>query len=202
MAQPFEFKKDRILDEARGLFARFGYRKCTVGDIAEACGLTKSALYHYFSSKGEIFTEVTRREGHRLLSAIDEAVEAERDPLLKLRAFSVTRFQRARELLELYRLSQERFVELYPMLERAYEEFFTRERELLESILDGGVRSGTFRPIPVSLLAETAMAAFRGLETYLFREGAEEIPLGVTQLLDVLAHGLLAPGNGAGAEQG
>lgn len=40
-----------ILREAKSSFARFGYRKTTVDDIAQAVEMTKSNLYFYVPSK-------------------------------------------------------------------------------------------------------------------------------------------------------
>jgi TetR/AcrR family transcriptional regulator, lmrAB and yxaGH operons repressor len=40
-----------LLGEARGLYRRQGYHQTTMADVANACGVLKGSLYHYFPSK-------------------------------------------------------------------------------------------------------------------------------------------------------
>ncbi|MFN6943007.1 MAG: TetR/AcrR family transcriptional regulator, partial [Parvibaculum sp.] len=47
--------RDRILETARDLIRRFGGDKTNVVDIAQAMGLSHSAIYRHFRSKAEIF---------------------------------------------------------------------------------------------------------------------------------------------------
>ncbi len=73
-----EHAKKRILEAANAEFARKGYRKTTMSDIAKTLGVSKGAVYQYFSSKealigavGDSFVEsvivnefsVSRNEG-------------------------------------------------------------------------------------------------------------------------------------------
>lgn len=48
----------KILRAARERFARDGFRATTNRLIAEDVGITSSALYHYFESKGELYAAV------------------------------------------------------------------------------------------------------------------------------------------------
>jgi len=54
-----ENQRQRILDEAAKLIATVGYEQCSLGDIAKILGLTRPAIYHYFSTKQEIFNKIT-----------------------------------------------------------------------------------------------------------------------------------------------
>ena len=40
--------KEEILESAKKVFAKYGYKKTSVNDIAKAAGKAKSSLYHYF----------------------------------------------------------------------------------------------------------------------------------------------------------
>lgn len=53
-AADFDDKLQLILDTAADVFARKGYNVATTIDIAAACGMSKSALYHYHRSKEAI----------------------------------------------------------------------------------------------------------------------------------------------------
>jgi AcrR family transcriptional regulator len=53
-----EVKKNKILTAARSVFLRYGFRRVTMNDIAEAAGVSRPALYLLFKSKEEIFIGV------------------------------------------------------------------------------------------------------------------------------------------------
>lgn len=48
-------RREQILEAATKVFAKFGFSKTRVEDIANESGLSKGALYLYFKSKDEIF---------------------------------------------------------------------------------------------------------------------------------------------------
>lgn len=58
-------KRQEILDVALELFARNGYDRTSVREIARLADLSQAGLLHYFSSKEELFAEVLRRRDAR-----------------------------------------------------------------------------------------------------------------------------------------
>ncbi|UCH95487.1 MAG: TetR/AcrR family transcriptional regulator [Candidatus Aminicenantes bacterium] len=53
-------KKDQIVEAAIREFARKGFSKTTINDIANAAGIGKGTVYEYFSNKEEIVHETFR----------------------------------------------------------------------------------------------------------------------------------------------
>jgi AcrR family transcriptional regulator len=53
-ADDYEDKKRIILDKAAALIARKGFDVATMMEVAQACGASKSHLYHYFPSKEDL----------------------------------------------------------------------------------------------------------------------------------------------------
>lgn len=51
-----------ILRTAARLFMEHGYRAVSTRQIADICGLTQPALYHYFSDKQDLYVAVMREE--------------------------------------------------------------------------------------------------------------------------------------------
>jgi AcrR family transcriptional regulator len=51
-------RREQIVDAAIGVFLRYGYARATMGDIAQAAGLTRPTLYVTFPDKELIFTAV------------------------------------------------------------------------------------------------------------------------------------------------
>lgn len=55
---PTEDRRTRVVAAAISAFSRHGYRRCTMGDIAAAAGMSRPALYLLFSGKEEVFRAV------------------------------------------------------------------------------------------------------------------------------------------------
>ncbi len=47
--------RERILDAAMEVFARFGFRRASMDQVAQEAGLTRQAVYHHFRSKEALF---------------------------------------------------------------------------------------------------------------------------------------------------
>lgn len=58
-------KREEILQTALELFARKGYDRVSVREIARESGLSQAGLLHHFSTKEELFLEVLRRRDDR-----------------------------------------------------------------------------------------------------------------------------------------
>jgi AcrR family transcriptional regulator len=74
VARPFRQQIDEgILDRAAALFARQGYLKTSIQDIADAVGLSKAGLLHHFPSKDALRAAVVAQvatAGQQVLDAV------------------------------------------------------------------------------------------------------------------------------------
>ncbi len=66
-------KKNYILEKARGVFQKNGYRAVTMKDIVDACDISRGGLYLYFSSTREIFEAILSQEDYDAKTIIDAA---------------------------------------------------------------------------------------------------------------------------------
>jgi AcrR family transcriptional regulator len=76
---------DSILAEGAKLFAARGFSATSMQDLADAVGVTKSALYYFFRDKDEIYERIVMSTLEDLNAAVREAVEREmgaRDKIL------------------------------------------------------------------------------------------------------------------------
>lgn len=64
--------RKRILVVSKKLFLKKGYRGTTTRDIAREAGVTLSNLYHYYSSKDELFCQLLKPATDALDSLLDE----------------------------------------------------------------------------------------------------------------------------------
>ena len=81
----YDEQRVMILASAAALFARGGYPGTSMNQVAEACGLSKATLYHYYRDKYELLVSIA--EGHvtRLQGIVDEALAEEAAPAGQLR---------------------------------------------------------------------------------------------------------------------
>ena len=68
-ADDYEDKKQVILTKAAALIARKGFGVATMMDVAQACGASKSHLYHYFPSKEDLLYAIVHE--HIIAQAAD-----------------------------------------------------------------------------------------------------------------------------------
>ena len=57
-----DLNRESILKIAREIFSKYGYKKTTLDDIANAVRKGKSSLYYYFESKEDLFQAVIMKE--------------------------------------------------------------------------------------------------------------------------------------------
>ena len=68
--KPVNAREGRLLDAAARLFARFGFDKTSVDDIARSAGVSKGAVYLHWPSKLSLFEAVLIREAFGLFDEI------------------------------------------------------------------------------------------------------------------------------------
>lgn len=64
--------KDKILKGAESLFLKYGVRSISMDDIARHLSVSKKTLYHHFTDKDEIITQVTQAHLSQNLTEMDE----------------------------------------------------------------------------------------------------------------------------------
>lgn len=80
-------KKLLILKKARELFFIYGVKKTTVDEIAKSAGIGKGTVYLYFSSKGDIVSDLAVQESNTIASQLDKVIAKESSAEQKLRVF-------------------------------------------------------------------------------------------------------------------
>lgn len=68
-------KELRILDAAKKVFVRYGFRRVTMQDVADEAGISRPALYLVFPNKEEIFKAAARQMASESLSIIRQGIE-------------------------------------------------------------------------------------------------------------------------------
>ena len=69
-------RRRQLLDAGAALFAEQAYEEISMRDIARAAGVSKPLLYHYFSSKIDLFKAAVAEKAAELQAAIEPNREA------------------------------------------------------------------------------------------------------------------------------
>lgn len=70
---PTDSRQAALLDAAVGVFARYGFRKTSMEEVARAAGVSRQGLYLQFANKEELFRKALE---HSLSSQLNAAVAA------------------------------------------------------------------------------------------------------------------------------
>lgn len=72
-------KDKQIIEAARKLFNKYGFRKVTMDEIAREANVTKKTVYTYFSSKEELFKYFINEELGNMKKIVEDVEEKNMD---------------------------------------------------------------------------------------------------------------------------
>jgi AcrR family transcriptional regulator len=75
-----------ILNAACALFAQQGYMRASIADLADACKLSRGALYHYFDSKEAILFAILDAHVRQMIADVEAAMARQSTSLDRFRA--------------------------------------------------------------------------------------------------------------------
>jgi AcrR family transcriptional regulator len=191
--------RDELVQTARSVFARYGFRKTTMEDIAQAAGKGKSTLYYYFNNKEEIFRAVVEYEGNLLKNELLDVInDSDRDARQMLYDYVIIRWKGFGKLVNLYETMKKDFLNNYAFIQkyrRVYDDF---EVKSMDAILRKGIADGQFTIAADDreAVAFTIVLAMKSLEIPVFAENKfDNLESRLNALLNVLFYGIVNPKN-------
>lgn len=145
--------QDAILEAASRLFIERGFPGTSMGDIAEAMGVTRTAIYYYFRNKEAILNALTASITEMAGKLAEETLAQQHDPVHALRALVC---QHARLILShplQFRVVERNEQHLSPSLRKIAQ---ASRRLLLNrfvTAIEAGIRAGQFRDVDPKLAA-------------------------------------------------
>ena len=154
-------RQHQIIEAARNLIAAKGMDGVTIDAIAEEVGLTEGAIYRHFASKHQILSllvddiernlldtvESAQTEGASAVDSLEHILEAHLSDVEGHRAVSFV------VIAEAMGFDGTRLAPRVSLM-------FTRYLELIQAVLDRGIREGSIRP---DINANAAATTFFGL---------------------------------------
>lgn len=151
-------KRELIIQAAMKIFARDGFHKAKVGDIAEEAGIGKGTIYEYFKSKKNVFEEMIKYSLSVYLENIQEIFHKENSTEQKLKAFIIQAQALAQNHIDILKISsQENGVagENIMKIIISTQSYILKE---IENIFQQGIEKNELRKLDI----ETAAISFIG----------------------------------------
>ena len=160
-------KKRKILDAALGVFVDKGFSNVVINDIARSAGIGKGTVYEYFKSKEDLFSELLKYLFAKYQSYVPKEWKK-----------GTTPDERLKNLLSFYtrlyvQASSRRNKVIFMLVDylshnktkssRKREGYFSGYREEIRSIIEEGIKLGTFRKVDVESAVTSITIAIDGL---------------------------------------
>lgn len=143
-----EEKRAVILAGALECFIEKGFQATTVDDIARHLGISKGALYGYFSSKEDIFIQMANARMDAMMEALDNHFKDMATAKEKIR-YVFSRFKN-QDLADLrkwltFHLEFMVYASRHPHLIELNNKYMNKALGLLQQLIADGKRTGEFR---------------------------------------------------------
>jgi AcrR family transcriptional regulator len=183
--------RESILAASKELFARFGFKKTAVDEIAKKARVAKGTIYNYFRSKEEIYRAILQREGKIMIVKMREAMGDQKTSQLKLREMIIAKVKYYKDLSLLYEINRQRAEDLLPFVEKERAEIAKQELNLIKEILEEGASNSALQAMNIPATAKAIAAAINGLEIgWTLEMELEGATAEIDDLLQILFHGL------------
>jgi len=185
--------REQVVQAARQVFARYGYKKTTLDDIARESHKGKSTIYYYFKSKDEIFKAVIDSEAEIRIKAINEKINPISNPMLKLRTYIYVRMVTLKMVANYYEAIKNDLLDNLYFVNNFRSDHFGEEVKQVKNMLGDGIEMGFYTIQNPELTAKTIVTLLHGFEVPLILENLsdEELQKSVDEMLNILFYGII-----------
>jgi len=156
-----EFRRTEIVDAARTVFARRGFAFGIMDEIAREAGVAKGTLYLYFRSKTEIYKAVLDNDMRAVNKSTLDRLDAAKGLKEKIRAFALTRIERAEASKEFFRIMDSESGSL-SYTRSQYRDWLFEPVQRLASAVEEASKSGEIRRLDPEKIAWLIVDMTRG----------------------------------------
>ena len=177
--------RDRILAAALALFGERGYAATSVDDIAARAGLTKGALYYYFTDKADIARDLHHDLWTRLKAQAMRSLSPGGDALGNLRRAFDAHLSALQHLPEAHFFLRQFWA--VPALDALGRLEHAAGLGMIESLLREGIAAGDIAPLDPTALARALIGVFSESTLHVLTTGRTEDAIAVVhRLIDAL----------------
>ncbi len=186
--------REQLVQAARQVFVRFGYKKTALDDIAREARKGKSTIYYYFKSKDDIFKAVIDAEAEIRAKTIDDQISTIDDPQQKLKTYIYVRMLTLKKVGNYYEAIKNDLLDNLYFVNSLRTNHFDTEVNLVKDLLLEGIKKGVYTIQNPELTAKTIVTLLQGFEVPLILKNLsdEELQKSVDEMLNILFFGIVA----------
>jgi len=154
-------KREKIIAAAGRFFGEKGYHNTTTAEIAEAAGVAAGTIYIYFASKEELLVAVFEEFLGVHMERLREGIAREQDPEAKVRRLISLGLQLMEENPDSARIFLSQLRQSTKMIKMVAKRSSRAYKDIIEEVLEEGVRRGVCRPMNVRAVASMLFGAFQ-----------------------------------------
>ncbi len=183
----------KIIEVASGLFAKYGFRKTSMDEIAKIARKAKGSLYYHFESKEELFKEVVALEIENLKKYLSVIVNDNNLPAdKKMKKYLIKRMEFLYTAANYHETLKADFFEHFDFIDSLRNDLDNWEKEQISKILQQGVKERVFADNEsMKVLLDVFIMVLKGLEIpFLLQDKYEQYSPYFDDLLKILIKGL------------
>jgi TetR/AcrR family transcriptional regulator, cholesterol catabolism regulator len=191
---PQSVQRSRILENSARLFAHQGFEGTSINEIADEVNLSKATIYHYFSGKEDIYTEIILDTLDRLLVSVREAIERKDTAALRLVAVMEAHAQFFEDNFWAFTAMLIGFGGIRELNRRARAVALRDTYEaLFRDTIAAGVASGEFRPVDPAIASRAVLSVLNWMVRWYKPGGAKRAREFAQEYAALIMQGLCSP---------
>lgn len=163
-----------ILETAAQCFMEQGFSTTSIDDVARRMGSTKGRIYHYYSSKTDLFFDVHREGMDRLFKAVEPVMTLNGSGLHRLEEMLMAHALAmmtnvAFEAVVVQGVHMHKLAATTPDQRRTLNELISIRRrfeDLFKQVIREGIDDGSIREVDVSIAAKAVLGAINWLSIW------------------------------------
>jgi AcrR family transcriptional regulator len=181
--------KEKIMKAAMDVFSRKGYAKANIREIARTAGISVGGVYLYFRNKEELYRSLINERMLDIGSKTETIAGKTQSASEALSHFLGLHLENALKHKEFILLHIREHGFTFGVQEK--KNFFRKQRELLERLIQRGIRTGEFRKCNAADMAKVIMGSLRGVILSMALD--DDVHITPQMMNEFIFNGLLTP---------
>jgi AcrR family transcriptional regulator len=156
--------RDRLIEVARQLFARFGVDNITMNDIAEASKKGRRTIYTYFKSKTDIYNTIVQSELKIMYDSLEATAKKDLPADEKMTEYVHIRLESTGKVVYRNGTLRAKFFRDSHLVESVRKAYDKRDFKVIKCILEEGIEQSIFDISNVTRTALILQNIMKGLE--------------------------------------
>ena len=146
----------KLYDVSLKIFAKYGYKKATLEDIAKELGITKGNIYRYVESKQDLYERAVLFAIQEFQDSMEEAVMGIDDSMQQIITLSMHGYKYFSENSELQAVLADtpEFILNPSVFSEKFYEVRVKGINIVKKVLENGIQQKLFRNFEIDCIAE------------------------------------------------